>query len=276
MSAEEYSILEDLARCAPIFQQLIPLDCQVGIMDKEKFLYYKPGKNLNLGDVIGMTVPRGDSIYEAVNGNKFISQNVPKEAFGIPFKATAVPIRDSQGNVIGGIGIGLSLETQQELQNIAETLAASAQEVTAASSELSSAAFRLSEEINIIKESGEKVINNVIQTDQILQFINDVAKMSNLLGLNAAIEAARAGDQGKGFAVVAEEIRKMAVNSAQSVSKIKGILETIKNESENMVARIDQTAELGERQAAASEEITASMEELAATTDRIIKVSEVI
>lgn len=93
------------------------------------------------------------------------------------------------------------------------------------------------------------------------------------MGLNAAIEAARAGEHGRGFAVVAEEIRKMADNSSQAVTDIKDILNTIRQENELMVDTIIRTAQLGERQAAATEEVSASMQQLASSASDIEGIS---
>jgi methyl-accepting chemotaxis protein len=62
---------------------------------------------------------------------------------------------------------------------------------------------------------------------QILNVINDIARQTNLLSLNASIESARAGSYGKGFAVVAEEIRKLAEQSLHSANQIRGIIEEI-------------------------------------------------
>lgn len=117
-------------------------------------------------------------------------------------------------------------------------------------------------------------MQEIKKTDEILHFIREVAANSNLLGLNAAIEAARAGEQGRGFAVVAEEIRKMAVNSTQAVTDIKSILSVIQQENESMVADIIKTAELGERQAAATEEVSASMEQFAASATNIERIAQ--
>ena len=81
-------------------------------------------------------------------------------------------------------------------------------------------------------KNGNKVVGCVItaqavDTDEIVAFISSIANQTNLLGLNAAIEAARVGELGRGFGVVAGEVRKLAVESAESVKNIKTLLDKI-------------------------------------------------
>lgn len=134
----------------------------------------------------------------------------------------------------------------------------------------------LAEQLINLQESSKKVLENLNKTDEILRLINNIADNSNLLGLNAAIEAARAGEQGRGFAVVAGEIRKMAMNSVDSVKKIKEILNAIKDETIIMGQKVNETTELGECQATATKEISTAMDRLSESTVNINKVAQII
>ncbi len=91
------------------------------------------------------------------------------------------------------------------------------------------------------------------------------SKQTTLLGLNASIESARAGEYGKGFAVVAQEIRKLSNTSKDSIDKIDGIIKYISNSISSIDENLNSTNEISQNQSAALQQITASIEELNST-----------
>ena len=224
----------------------------------------------------GSGVAKGGSLGECIATAKIVHKAIPKEAYNVPIKAIAVPIFDNNNVLIGGIATGISLANQEALLDSAQIIAATSEEMTATTQELAATATHLSSGLDDIQSIGNSVINEVKKTDDILRFVSDVAANSNLLGLNAAIEAARAGEHGRGFAVVAEEIRKMAVNSAEAVNDIKDILNNIRKEVEILKNKVEENSSMAERQATATQEIAKDMESLAASAIEIEKVAQII
>ncbi len=89
-----------------------------------------------------------------------------------------------------------------------------------------------------MKESMGKIGKSSDEIHGIIQIINDISDQINLLSLNAAIEAARAGDAGRGFAVVADEISKLADKTAESIKNIDTLIRNNENEIQNGVDNI--------------------------------------
>ena len=110
-------------------------------------------------------------------------------------------------------------------------LASTSEEVTAQTQEMAAVTRGLAE---MSQESQKRTQD----TGQVLALIRNVAGQTNLLGSNAAIEAARVGEAGRGFGVVAEEIRKLATSSSESIQKIDGILKAVATDSDRTYEEI--------------------------------------
>ncbi|VBB07356.1 Hypothetical protein LUCI_2600 [Lucifera butyrica] len=268
--------LNSLVDSAPVIQQLVPIDCFVMITDSEgAVLAFAPAKTFDMHTAVGNKAATGGSVDQCLKSGKVVDKKLGKDLYGVPIRSISIPIYE-EDRLVGASAVGISLETQQTLHEAAQTVAATSEEITATTQELAATATQLAQDLDSIKSSGHLVQGEIKKTDDILKFVSEVAANSNLLGLNAAIEAARAGEHGRGFAVVADEIRKMAVNSADSVKDIKQILGTIQRELTSIINALNDATLLGERQAAATEQVSASMQGLAASATEIEKVAEII
>jgi methyl-accepting chemotaxis protein len=181
-------------------------------------------------------------------------------------------------------------ESSQQLQNIVENQASASQQLSIASNtsqkfvascqttfdqatigftRLAETVTRSSDLVNTLQRQSSNILTAVT-------VINEIADQTNLLALNAAIEAARAGEQGRGFAVVADEVRALAAKTRQSTKQINHILAEFENEASQAVEAMAGGKQLAQTNVDTANEAKATLIKVVETIEQTAEVVDVL
>jgi len=192
----------------------------------------------------------------------------------------------------------------QNQQHSVENISAAITEMSASANEVSGNASSTADtalQANNIGDKGSTIVNASIQnienlsaqlhTSQntvnqlevdvasiggILEVIEGIAEQTNLLALNAAIEAARAGEQGRGFAVVADEVRSLAGRTQTSTVEIRQTIENLQKRTTEVVSAMQQSIETSTESVAQAQEANAAINEISTSLSEIMNLTQLI
>lgn len=264
--------IKSLISNMPIIMNLIDGDFAISITDKNECVFASDGKNIKAPLTIG-PVPEGpprEGLNQTLREKKVIDKLLSKEIHGIDMRVIQIPITNDEGEVIGSLGMTRSTAKSVEIQNNSEELMNSLEETSKVVVDIANNAQSLSEKLSIIIEKTKQAESFVRESDEAVNLIQSISKQSNLLGLNASIESARAGEQGKGFSVVASEMRKLALLSGESSKKISSSLFHMSDAIKSILTSIQELGDIATNQAASVEEVSATVDHITLNSNYLV------
>jgi len=193
--------LRCFAKVLPFLNELYSSDVAVTLADLENVFLYKPGEKLELMGKKSLPQPlvEGTAVYRAIHEGRRIVVKVDKALYGVAYIATAIPLYNDSREIVGAACVLESTDRQDESKDMAAKLTDSISILASTTEEISAQ----TQEISAVSKLAAKLVQEsevrMGQTNQIIDLNKEVAAQTNLLGLNAAIEAARVGEQGRAW-----------------------------------------------------------------------------
>ena len=224
-----------------------------------------------------------------------VVQNIAAELFACSNQVASASSQISassqslaEGATEQAAGLEETSSSLEEMSSMTRQNSDNAQQANLLSGEASQSASSGSASMQKMSQAIEEICKSSDQTAKIIKVIDEIAFQTNLLALNAAVEAARAGEAGKGFAVVAEEVRNLAIRSADAAKNTSNLIEQsvtnskngveISNEVnavfEDIVRKIEKTTNLVGEIAAASAEQAQGIDQVNTAVNQMDKVTQ--
>jgi hypothetical protein len=263
---------------APILAEMFHEGAFLYMSDLTKIAYAQPSKKFDMPSItVGQDLEETDIAYRVIQSKHPITEEIDASKYGEPLNIANYPLYDDDNeSIVATFGIVTPKKTAVALRQMSHELENSLEGIAAAIQQLAASATEIHSNEGLLNADIKEIINISDEINEVSEFIKEIADETKMLGLNAAIEAARAGDAGRGFGVVADEIRKLSAQSKSTVPKIKQLTDTIKSKVDEASRKSNMSLDASQGQAAASEEISASIEEITSMSEELSNIAKIL
>ena len=259
--SKESPVLQAIIKVAPYIPMFIDEPVSVAITNTTGFIFNQPCKEIPVACELGAPFPEGSTPLLVMQSGERTVREVPAKVYGVPFKSYAIPLRED-GEVVGCLMIAKSIETIRSVKDAISSLSEEIEQVMEAVNEITEGVQVASENNQFVFGLMDNLLAETQKMNEILAVINKFSNSTKILGLNASIEAARAGAAGKGFTVVAHEIERLSGNTTESAREIGTMVGGIEAQVNDISEKSKGTTDAITQQAASLQEIAATIENL--------------
>ena len=227
--------------------------------------------NVAIGNIKNMTSKLQDAIEATASASTQISSSAEEMAAGAQEQSSqttevASAVEEMTSTIVETTNNSkIAVNESNNSKEIAENGGKIFEELAEGMENISSVVLESTEIVDELGKSSEKI-------GEIVHVINDIADQTNLLALNAAIEAARAGEQGRGFAVVADEVRKLAERTTGATKEIEEMIKTIQSETGKAVGSMHSGTEQVTKGKEKAAEAGESLQEIIDSSGKVMQI----
>ncbi len=271
--------LQDAFSCiAPIITDLFPEGAFISLTDTKEIIQVQRSEKYDIPVVEpGFDITQQKEIMDVISSGKKLQYDDDSLTYGPPVRVCIQPYYDSLTNdAMGVVNIIRPKRAELSLREMSQNLERQLSEVSRTIQELAEASTLIHENEMEMNQEIEEINEMANQIFEVSKIIESIAGSTKMLGLNASIEAARAGSVGRGFGVVAGEINKLSDQSKNTVPVIKKLTDAIKAQVEESKTKSHHSLSSSQEQVAATEEITATIEEIQAVSVELANIANSI
>lgn len=269
-------LLEKIIEAAPLFQELMHEEIALSVSDKEKYLALFNTEHLKFPPNIHVGTSLEEAGYIEVTkqviatGKPYVI-NLPKEVTGtVAMRCYVTPVFD-KGEIVGFFSTNFSRERETILEESTTKLTEAIKSADSLIKETINTIEALHTLMNTLENDFDEMKECVESGNQSIGLIKGIAKQTNLLSLNASIEANRAGNAGNGFAIVAQEMRKLSEESKIIAESVESSLLEIEKMMQKTNKEVDSAKEIMNKQIVKKNEITSSFDELTGHSSALLE-----